>query len=147
MSSTCPYILAKTTQLCTAARISSQSDRFKESLASNKVIQKLGKFKSHVKFFQPNGTTNLPPRLSIKGFYCAANYICLQVRIRKLFGINRTEVKHDVGFNEESMVDGTEVVSHCDQRDTFNTEIKTQNDKREIYFSEFGISEEELSRY
>ena len=129
-------------QLFAAARTSSQSESFKETLTSNKIFKKIVKLKSKLSIFQPDATTNLPPRLNIKGFSTAANYICDQVRIRQLLSKDRTEQK----AKHVAIMDESSDVLHRDPLDVLRTETETTNDESETYFSKFGITEEELDR-
>ena len=155
MSSTCPYILAKTSQLFTAARITSQNESFKEGLSSNKIVQQLSQLSTNLKTLKiETGGYFKPPKLSLQELSEVATNICVQIRDQKL--LNLDTVPLSVGNEHETFynVNIDDNVDHEDSRlqQACSELLSVKNkgvlvEKTEKYFAQFGISEDELDRY
>ena len=136
MSSTCPYILSKTSQLVVAARISSNNDNVKDLLNSNKLLQHLVKLKTNLQLFQVDASQNLPPRFNVKSFTTAAKYLGLRSKINKLFRFRRTQNQNANSSDAIVVVDNFHG----------NESLRAIDKRSETYFAEFGITEDELGR-
>jgi hypothetical protein len=154
MSSTCPYILAKTLQLCTAARISTQNESFKEGLTSNKIFQKLSKLSTNIKTLKVETSGYFkPPRLNLQELSRVASSICVQIRDQKLLNLDTVPLSLGSEHETSYIADIDENVDFGDSnmRDVCTEHLSVQNkcvlfEKTEKYFVQYGISEDELHR-
>ncbi|XP_028415009.1 stAR-related lipid transfer protein 7, mitochondrial-like [Dendronephthya gigantea] len=146
MSSTCPYMLAKTSQLVTAARITSQNEHFKEGLTSNMIVQKLSKISTNLKTLKIESSGYFrPPRLSLKDVCGVASNICHQIKEQKLLDLFPEGSVHETYYN----IDFEEKGSLNEDTSGCNDSLSVQNknilcEKTEKYFAQYGISEDEL---
>ena len=154
MSSTCPYILAKTSQLFTAARITSQNESFKEGLSSNKIVQKLSQLTTNLKTLKiETGGYFRPPKLSVDELSKVATNICVQIRDQKLLNLDTVPLslgnEHETFYNVDidDSVDFED--SHVQRAGSEHLNLKNKGvlvEKTEKYFAQYGISEDELDR-
>ena len=154
MSSTCPYILAKTSQLFTAARITSQNESFKEGLSSNKIVQKLSQITTNLKTLKiETGGYLKPPRLSLEELSKVATNICVQIRDQKLLNLDTVplslgsehETFYNVNIDESVDYEDSRLQNACSE----HLNVKNKGvlvEKTEKYFAQYGISENELDR-
>ena len=152
MSSTCPYILAKTSQLFTAARITSQNESFKEGLSSNKIVQKLSQLTTNLKTLKiETGDYFRPSKLSLDELSKVATNICVQIRDQKLLNLDTVPLslgnEHETFYNVDDNVDyeGSHLQHACSE----HLNVKNKGvlvEKTEKYFAQYGISEDELDR-
>ena len=147
MSSTCPYILAKTSQLFAAARITSQNESFKEGLSSNKIVQKLSQFSTNLKTLkiETDGYFK-PPRLSLEEFSTVASNICVQIRDQKFLDLHTEGKEHETSYITDDTATAACTNSVCEERLRLQTRGEMY-EKTEKYFAQYGISEDELHRY
>ena len=147
MSSTCPYILAKTSQLFTAARITSQNESFKEGLISNKMVQKLSQITTNLKTLKhETGGLFKPPKLNLKELSTVASNICVQIRDQKLLSLHTDGSEHEALYYDVDIDENVDCASACEERLSEQNKDILQA-KAEKYFAQYGISEEELDRY
>lgn len=145
MSSTCPYILAKTTQLLAAARITSQNESFKEGLSSNKIIQKFSKLTTDLKTLKVETIGFfIPPRLRLEELTMVASSICVHIRDQKLLSLHTEGNEYKTFYKVDENSDNHKL-------GVVNEQLCRQNkgalqEKTEQYFAKYGIAEDELHR-
>ena len=147
MSSTCPYILAKTSQLFTAARITSQNESFKEGLTSNKMVQKLSQLTTNLKTLKlETGGLFKPPRLNMNELSMVASNICLQIRDQELLSLHKEGSEHEALYYDVDIDENVDCETACKERLSVQNKGVLQA-KTEKYFAQYGISEDELHRW
>ena len=148
MSSTCPYMLAKTSQLVTAARITSQNEHFKEGLTSNKIVKKLSQISTNLKTLKIETSGYFrPPMLSFKELSSVASNICVQIREQKLLDLSPEGSEHEIYYNpdfEENACLNEDTLACSNSLSVQNSNVLCE--KTEKYFAQYGISEDELQR-
>jgi hypothetical protein len=152
MSSTCPYILVKTSQLFTAARITSQNESFKEGLSSNKIVQKLSQLSTNLKTLKiETGGYFKPPRLSLEELSTIASNICVQIRDQKLLNLHTEGSEHETFYIADNDIDENVGYEDSHMHSACSEHLNVKNkgvlvEKAEKYFAQYGISEDELHR-
>jgi hypothetical protein len=152
MSSTCPYILVKTSQLFTAARITSQNESFKEGLSSNKIVQKLSQLSTNLKTLKiETGGYFKPPRLSLEELSTIASNICVQIRDQKLLNLHTEGSEHETFYIADNDIDENVGYEDSHMHSACSEHLSVKNkgvlvEKAEKYFAQYGISEDELHR-
>lgn len=143
MSSTCPYILAKTSQLLTAARITSQNENFKEGLTSYRIVQKISRLSSNLKTLRiETSTYSKLSNLSFDDFSMITtdNDIRQPAHSGTKHGGHLTHSFTDIYENNECK-DKAELYSF-----EKNVDVNTC-EETDRYFEKYTISDAELNRY